>query len=150
MPLSNKASASGEATALSASAKSRVPASMTFCPGRNLRVAGLGVCSVRISISAMWAPRRLGSRRRRPAPERRRAGDDPASDADRDRKADQRDPPFAAPHRLGPRLEHRTAGDHRLDEMLAAQPVENDRDDVQRDKSKNDVEPQLVNVARRV
>ena len=48
------AAASGEASAASASAKSRVPASMTVWPGRNLRVAGLGVCSVRISMGAMW------------------------------------------------------------------------------------------------
>jgi hypothetical protein len=34
-----------------------VPASMTVFSGRNLRVAGFGVCSVRISIRAMWLSR---------------------------------------------------------------------------------------------
>src|SRR5439155_18297227 len=61
MPLSNSAWASGEASADFASAKSRVPASMTVCPGRNLRVAGLGVCSVRISMAAMWSRRAVSS-----------------------------------------------------------------------------------------
>jgi hypothetical protein len=35
-------------------AKSRVPASITCGPGMNLRVAGLGVVSVWISMGAMW------------------------------------------------------------------------------------------------
>src|SRR5437764_11281933 len=61
MPLSNKALASGEPSALSESAKSRVPASTTVWPGRNLRVAGFGVCSVRISMGAMWAAAARGS-----------------------------------------------------------------------------------------
>ena len=47
---------------MSASGKSRVPASITVWPGRNLRVAGLGVCSVRISICAMWPESPIASR----------------------------------------------------------------------------------------
>ena len=35
-------------------AKSRVPASITWRPGRNLSVAGLGVASVSISMAGMW------------------------------------------------------------------------------------------------
>src|SRR5437588_12695397 len=64
MPLSNSTLASGEASAESASAKSRVPASMTDCPGKNFRVAGFGVCSVRISIPWMWRFAPLPARER--------------------------------------------------------------------------------------
>src|SRR3546814_11719772 len=53
-PRVKSAVASGEAAASSGLAKSRVPASMTGRPGRNFRVAGLGVDSVSISM------RRLG------------------------------------------------------------------------------------------
>src|SRR5690349_20197742 len=134
MPLSNKALARGDAVALSALAKSRVPPSITVWPGRNLRVAGLGVCSVWINMSAMWAPRRCGSRRRGPAAEWRRAGDDPAGDPDPDREADDSDPPFAALHRLHPWMEDCPTRDHRLDEMLAAQAIKNDRQDMQRNQ----------------
>jgi hypothetical protein len=58
--VSNSASASGDASADSRSGKSRVPESITTSPARNLRVVGLGVCSVRISMGAMW-PRRTGA-----------------------------------------------------------------------------------------
>src|SRR5215210_3234776 len=146
MPLSNSALASGDACALSASAKSRVPASITVCPGRNLRVAGLGVCSVRISISAMWSRDALRSRTKG-----WRAGDDPADQADRNGQADQRDPPFAPAHRLGNGIEHGTAGDHRLGQLLAPnQPVIKDCRDMQDDEGEHDLEPQLVEVARLV
>src|SRR3954463_361546 len=127
MTLSNNALASGEATALSASAKSRVPASITVCPGRNLRVAGLGVCSVRISMPAMWRCDRLRS-----STERRSPGDDPAGDGEGDREADQRSPPFAGPHRLGARRELGATGDHRHGQLLTAkEPVVEDCGDVQ-------------------
>src|SRR5438477_1846749 len=121
MPLSNSALASGEASALLASAKSRVPASITLWPGRNLRVAGLGVCSVRISMAAMWPYDANQSRT-----QGRRAGDDPAGGADADRKADKHYPPFAGPHRLRSRVERGTPGDHRLGELLAAEPIVDD------------------------
>src|SRR5687768_6406543 len=58
-PVEKRASASGEASASSGLAKSRVPLSITRSPGRNLRVAGLGVVSVWISMAFMW-PRRPG------------------------------------------------------------------------------------------
>src|SRR5690348_1001008 len=146
MPLSNKALASGEASAVSASAKSRVPASMTVWPGRNLRVEGFGVCSVRISMGAMWAAEAVRSRRR-PVTEGRSAGNDPAGDADADRKADQRDPPFAGAHWLQPRADLTAAGDHRLGQPAAAQAVISNRREVQDDEAQNDVEPQLMHVA---
>ena len=52
----------GVASASSASAKSRVPASITACPGRNLSVAGLGVVSVSISMGATWDGTGAGAR----------------------------------------------------------------------------------------
>src|SRR5687768_8155960 len=73
-PVSNSADASGEDCAVSASGKSRLPASITGCPGRNLRVAGLGVCSVRINMLPMWSCGGAGS-----SAEGRCAADDPAS-----------------------------------------------------------------------
>src|SRR5829696_8436210 len=60
-PVEKIAAASGEASASSGVAKSRVPASITRRPGRNLRVAGLGVVSVWISMADMWAAGRRGS-----------------------------------------------------------------------------------------
>src|SRR3546814_8854525 len=49
-PREKSASASGETSASSGVAKSRVPDSMTWRPGRNLSVAGLGVISVSMSM----------------------------------------------------------------------------------------------------
>src|SRR5437868_8958099 len=144
MPLSNSALASGEACALSASAKSRVPESITS-PGRNLRVAGLGVCSVRISISAMWPSAPFRSRT-----EGRRSSNHPADGADSNAKANQRDPPFSGPHRLAPGVEDGSAGDHRLGQVPAPHSVEDDRRDVEDDEAEDDVEPQLVDVPRLV
>src|SRR6476646_8839030 len=145
MPLSNRALASGDVTALSASAKSRVPASITICPGRNLRVEGLGVCSVRISMRAMWSRDALQSRTKR-----RSAGDDPAGDREADGEAKQRDPPFARLHRLRAGLDRCPAGDHRQGEPFPTQPVNDDRRDMHDDEGEDDVEPQLVDVARLV
>ena len=71
------------------------PASITVWPGRNLRVAGLGVCSVWISMAAMWRLRAVAIKSR----ERRRAGDDPASDREGDRQAERR--PTICPARIG-------------------------------------------------
>src|SRR6185369_15170658 len=142
-PLANKAAASGEASALSESGKSRVPASITAWPGRNLRVAGLGVCSVRICMTVMWAGDPVQSRT-----ERRSSGNHPAGDAESNRQADDRDPPFARPHRRGPGVGGHLAGDHRLGKTFAANPIEDDRCDVQRDQADNDgLKPQFVNVA---
>ena len=53
-PNEKSALASGDASASSGLAKSRVPASITARPGRNLSVAGLGVDSVSISMGCMW------------------------------------------------------------------------------------------------
>src|SRR5690349_3538890 len=74
--IANSRRASGELRALSVSAKSCVPFSMTTRPGRNFRVDGLGVCSVWINkTGSPWigrcgqnAPRRseLGAGRHRP------------------------------------------------------------------------------------
>src|SRR6185503_4991152 len=136
MPLSNKALASGEARADWASARSRVPESMTVCPGRNLRVAGFGVCSVRISMGVMWSRDALQSRTKR-----RRAGDDPAGDADPDGEADQRSPPLAGAHRLRVGRKLGAAGDHRQRQLLAAKTVINDCEQVQRDQREDHVEP---------
>ena len=47
------ACASGEASASSGEAKSRVPDVMTGCPGRNFRVAGFGVISVSMNMQGM-------------------------------------------------------------------------------------------------
>src|SRR4029079_1831922 len=121
MTLSNKARASGEASADSGSGKSRVPASMTGWPGRNLRVAGLGVCSVRISMGAMWPSGPFQSRTKG-----RSAGDDPSGDSHPDGEADQRNPPFAWTHRFRAWIDHAAAGDHRLGQMPATNPVEDD------------------------
>ena len=79
--------------------------------------------------------------------EGRRAGNDPADDADRYNKADQRHPPLARAHWLRSRLEGSAAGDHRLGQMLAAPPIENDRRDMEGYQCKDDVEPQFVDVA---
>src|SRR5438067_5385511 len=148
MPLSNSALASGEASADSASAKSRVPDSMTTCSGRNLRVAGFGVCSVRISMAAMWRLSPLPARERS---ERRRSGDDPTGDPEADRKADHRDPPFPGAHRRGAGGKLGAAGDHRLGQLLPAeQAVVEDRKDVQDDQSENDVESERVDGAQLV
>src|SRR5581483_5172885 len=149
MPLSNRARASGEASADSASAKSRVPESSTGWPGRNLRVAGLGVCSVRISMALMWAASLRGSRRS-PVTERRGAGDDPARDSDADRKADQRNPPFAAAHRFGSGLDLSTPGNHRPGELPSAESIIGYCSKVQDDQRQDQVEPELVDVARLV
>src|SRR4029079_12219324 len=145
MLLSNSAEASGDASALSASAKSRVPASITVWPGRNLRVAGLGVCSVWISMCAMWSRDGLQSRTKG-----RRSADHPAGDREGCNQADERCPPFARAYRLGPGVERGLAGDHRPGEMAAAQPEVCNRGDVQDDQEQDDVEPQLVDVARGV
>ena len=48
-----RACASGEASASSGDAKSRVPDGMTFRPGRNLSVAGFGVVSVSMNMAPM-------------------------------------------------------------------------------------------------
>src|SRR3712207_5577334 len=61
-PVEKIASASGEASASSGAAKSRVPWSITIWPGMNLRVAGLGVVSVWISMDGMWAGALVRSR----------------------------------------------------------------------------------------
>src|SRR5881394_2590741 len=97
----NRAPASGEASALCASAKSRVPASITTWSGRNLRVAGLGVGSVRISISWMWLRNTSRSRTKR-----RGARDDPAGDREGADQAKQRHPPLPRPHWLRVRVEY--------------------------------------------
>src|SRR3546814_2388679 len=60
--LEKSASASGETSASSGVAKSRVPDSMTWRPGRNLSVAGLGVISVSMSMSSIWDQSSAGSR----------------------------------------------------------------------------------------
>ena len=52
-PVSNRACASGLASASSGEAKSRVPEGMTCRPGRNLSVDGLGVVSVSINMARM-------------------------------------------------------------------------------------------------
>src|SRR6185437_8351896 len=49
----NSRVAKGERVAASASAKFAVPCSITVRPGRNLRVAGLGVVSVSMNIVAL-------------------------------------------------------------------------------------------------
>src|SRR5688500_5719766 len=100
MPVANKAEASGEASAESRSAKSRLPASITVSPGRNLRVAGLGVCSVRISMGLMWSRRQSRS-----SAERRRSRDHPPADGQRNEQAGDRDPTASGPHRLDSRLQ---------------------------------------------
>src|SRR4029453_4829070 len=134
VPLSNKALASGDESADSASAKSRVPASITVWPGRNLRVAGFGVCSVRISTVAMWSCGRLRS-----STEWRRSCDHPAADGHGDDQADDRDPPFARSHRLGARTNFGFAGDHRFGQAPPAHPVEKDCCNVQGDECDNDI-----------
>jgi hypothetical protein len=60
-PVEKMAWASGEASASSGVAKSRVPLAITVSPGRNFRVRGLGVVSVWISMGSMWAGTREGS-----------------------------------------------------------------------------------------
>ena len=114
-----------------ASGKSRLPASITGWPGRNLRVAGLGVCSVWISMRGDVALRP----RRYQGPKRRRPGDDPAGDGERGRAGTAR-PPTIWPGRIGATAglkRGRPAADHRPDQLLAAhQPVIEDRRDVQR------------------
>ena len=85
--------------------------------------------------------------RRRLKDEWRRSRDDPAGDTDADREADQRNPPLAGSHRLRSGREFASPGDHRLGQALAAQPVENDRGDVEHNEAKDDVEPQFVKVA---
>src|SRR5437867_8305807 len=120
---------------------------MTVWPGRNLRVAGFGVCSVRISMAGMWRLAPLPAREWRS--ERRYAGDDPAGDAQRDRKADHSHPPFAGAHRLGSQRQLGATGDHRLGELSAAeQAIIEDCEDVQDDEAEHDVEPEFVDVAR--
>ena len=52
-PVSKIACASGLASAASGLANSRVPCCMTGWPGRNLRLAGLGVVSVSMNMPAM-------------------------------------------------------------------------------------------------
>jgi hypothetical protein len=108
-PVANSPAASGEAAADASSGKSRVPASITAKPGRNLRVAGLGVCSVRISMGLMWSRRQARS-----SAERRRSGNDPPADGQRREQADDRDPAAARPHRLDSGLQIGSAGNHRL------------------------------------
>src|SRR5688500_14928982 len=107
MPVANSASASGLASAASALGKSRPPDGITVLPGRNLRVAGLGVFSISISMGAMW-PSAGG----RSTPERRRPRDQPARKADGDRQAEQSRPPAAALHWLDARVGFALAGDH--------------------------------------
>src|SRR3990170_4870216 len=142
MPVANKAEASGEASAESRSAKSRLPASITVSPGRNLRVAGLGVCSVRISMRVMWSPRRTRS-----SAKRRRSGDDPARDGDCGEQADDGDPAARGPHGLDIRFERSPPGDHRSDQLFVEEkPVEQDRRDVQAHENQEDVEHRLVDV----
>src|SRR5438309_3925906 len=89
-PVEKIASASGEAPASSAAAKSRVPASITFCPGRNFRVEGLGVVSVWISMRPMW-PRAAGGSTS--------AGSAKASEADLQRREAAEIVAAAAPER---------------------------------------------------
>src|SRR6476659_1001331 len=101
-------------------------------------------------MRAMWAPLGPGSSRRAPMAERRRAGDDPANHANGDSKANQGDPPFSGPHRLGAGVERSSAGDHRLCQMLSAKSVEDDGCNVEDDQAEDDVEPALVQVARAV
>src|SRR4051812_7537134 len=98
---------------------------MTGCPGRNLRVAGFGVCSVRISMGAMWPHRALRS-----SAKGWRAGDHPADHPDRDSQTDQSHPPFAWPHWLDAWIDRGASGDHWLCEVFAAKAVEKDRPDV--------------------
>src|SRR3954454_13326562 len=119
MPLWKSAAASGDASADSPSAKSRVPASITVWPGKNLRVAGLGVCSVWISMAGMWSRDQFQSRTKR-----RRAGDDPAAAREGSDEAEQGQPPFAGPHRLDAGIECRLARDHRPGQLPPAQAVE--------------------------
>src|SRR5256885_14516803 len=143
--LANSAAASGEASAPSASAKSRVPASITVWPGRNLRVAGLGVCSVWISMSAMWSRGRFQSRTKG-----RRSGDHPADYGEGESEADQFRPPFAPAHRRRLGVERGLAGDHRPGQAPSLQAVIEDRADVQDDEEQHDLEPLFVDVARGV
>src|SRR5918993_959883 len=144
MPVANRAEASGEASAVSRSAKSRLPASITVSPGRNLRVAGLGVCSVRISMEVMWSRRRSRS-----SAERRRSGDHPPADGECGEQADDRDPPASGPHRLDFRLQIGAAGEHRSGQLAAdQQPIKDDRGDVHDDQGQENVEEALVEVAR--
>ena len=79
-----------------------------------------------------------------------RASDDPARHSNSKRKAGERDPPFASSHRLSAGIDHRAPGDHRLGQPPAAQVVEDDGGDVQRDQGENDVEPAFVEIARLV
>ena len=57
-PSENSASARGEAAASSSLVNSRVAAGITSRPGKNLRVAGLGVVSVSINMMKACRPRR--------------------------------------------------------------------------------------------
>src|SRR5687768_14706795 len=113
IPIANSAAARGEASAASPFGKSRLPSSITVCPGRNLRVAGLGVCSVWINIKPMWSCRDPRSRA-----ERRRAGYDPANDGECGNKAEDSDPPFRRAHWLDTGRQVGPSGDHRLGQFL--------------------------------
>src|SRR5689334_25329323 len=55
-----------------------------------------------------------------------RAGDHPADDREGDRQANQRNPPFAGPHRFSS-CRGSAPGDHRFGQMLAAQVIDDDR-----------------------
>ena len=57
----NSAEASGETAAASAVRKSRGSPTSTSRPGRNFRVAGLGVASVWMNIGPLSASNRIGT-----------------------------------------------------------------------------------------
>src|SRR5215469_12241806 len=59
----NSRVASGDCSASALSRMSRVPSASTVRPGRNFKVAGLGVVSVWMNIAVSWDHRRVQGQR---------------------------------------------------------------------------------------